>query len=46
MADAPLAFALVPGWESAAYGAIAPAPVLRVAAAAPVRRVTTTIRLP
>jgi hypothetical protein len=46
MADAPLAFALVPGWESAAYGAIAPAPVLRVAAVAPVRHVTTTIRLP
>lgn len=45
-ADAPVSLALVAGWESAAYGAIAPVPVLRVTAAAPVRRVTTTIRLP
>jgi hypothetical protein len=44
--DAACDIALTDGWESAAYGAIAPAPVLRVVAAAPVTRVTTTIRLP
>ncbi len=45
-ADAPLRIALCRGWESPAYGAIAPAPVLRVTAAGPVRRVVTRIRLP
>jgi hypothetical protein len=45
-ADAPLRCELVGGWESLAYGAIAPAPVLLVTASAPVGRVTTTIDLP
>ncbi|WP_270939108.1 heparinase II/III domain-containing protein, partial [Falsiroseomonas oryzae] len=45
-ADAPLRLALVAGWESASYGTIAPAPVLRVEAAAPVARIVTRIRLP
>ena len=44
-ADAPIAIELRQGWESLAYGAIAPVPVLRVTAAAPIRRVTTTIHL-
>jgi hypothetical protein len=44
--DAPVEIALVDGWESPAYGAIVPAQVLRVTAAAPVTRMTTTIRLP
>ncbi len=39
-ADAPLRFELATGWESPRYGAIAPVPVLRVAAAAPVTRMT------
>jgi hypothetical protein len=44
-ADAPLAIRLVPGWESPAYGALAPAPVLLVEAAAPVSRVITQVHL-
>ena len=45
-ADAPLRLDLTGGWESPSYGAIVPAPVLRVTASAPIARVTTTIRLP
>lgn len=44
--DAACDIALTEGWESPAYGAIAPAPVLRAVAAAPVSAITTTIRLP
>jgi hypothetical protein len=44
--DAACDITLTDGWESPAYGVIAPAPVLRVVAAAPVTRMTTTIRLP
>ena len=39
-ADAPLRLDLVPGWESPRYGAIAPATILRVAADAPITRMT------
>ena len=46
IADAPLRIDLTGGWESPSYGAIVPAPVLRVTARAPVGRVTTTIQLP
>ncbi len=45
-ADAPLLITLRGGWESPAYGRIAPAPVLVVEAAAPVALVTTRIVLP
>jgi hypothetical protein len=45
-ADAPLRLALVQGWESPGYGRIAPVPVLRVEAEAPVRRIATRIALP
>jgi hypothetical protein len=34
------------GWESPSYGAIVPAPVLRVTASAPIGHVTTAIQLP
>jgi hypothetical protein len=44
-ADAPFGCALVEGWESPAYGAIRPAPVLRVGAAAPLARLLTRIEL-
>ncbi|WP_368415363.1 heparinase II/III family protein [Falsiroseomonas sp.] len=46
IADAPLRLDLTDGWESPSYGAIVPAPLLRVTASAPIGRVTTTIRLP
>ncbi len=39
-ADAPLRLDLVPGWESPRYGTIAPAIMLRVAATAPITRMT------
>jgi hypothetical protein len=39
-ADAPLRLDLVPGWESPRYGTIAPATMLRVAASAPITRMT------
>jgi hypothetical protein len=39
-ADAPLRLDLVPGWASPRYGAIEPAPMLRVAATAPITRMT------
>jgi hypothetical protein len=45
-ADAPLACALEPGWESPAYGAVRPAPVLVARAEAPVSRLRTRIGLP
>jgi len=45
-ADAPLRLALLPGWESAEYGAIGPVPVVRVAAAAPVGWMRLTVDLP
>lgn len=44
--DAAFEIALAEGWESPAYGAVAPAPVLRVTAAAPVSTMVATIRLP
>jgi hypothetical protein len=46
IADAPFRLDLIDGWESPSYGAIVPAPVLRVSAGAPVGRVITTIHLP
>jgi hypothetical protein len=45
-ADAPFAVSLRQGWESRAYGAIAPVPMLVVQARAPVRRIATRILLP
>ncbi|PWS38795.1 heparinase [Falsiroseomonas bella] len=45
-ADAKVALDLILGWESPDYGRIRRVPVLRVSAAAPIRRVTTTIDLP
>jgi hypothetical protein len=45
-ADAPFRVRLAQGWESLSYGAIAPAPLLVVEAAAPVARVVTRIELP
>jgi hypothetical protein len=45
-ADAPFRLALESGFESPAYGRIAPAPVLLVRAAAPITRMTTRILLP
>lgn len=45
-ADAPLTVSLVTGHESAAFGEIRPALVLRVEAAAPVGRLVTRISLP
>jgi hypothetical protein len=45
-ADAPLRFELAAGWESPAYGAVRPAPVLRIEASAPVTRLVTRIALP
>lgn len=44
-ADAPLAIALEDGWESPAYGAVVPAPVLVARAAAPVSRLASLISL-
>lgn len=45
-ADAPLALALEPGWESPAYGVVVPVPVLVARAAAPVSRLLTLVALP
>jgi hypothetical protein len=45
-ADAPLRVELVTEWESPAYGEIAPAPVLRLRAKAPLRWLRLRIRLP
>jgi Heparinase II/III-like protein len=45
-ADAPLACALEQGWESPAYGEVAPVPILVARAQAPISRITTVIRLP
>ncbi len=45
-ADAPLACAIEPGWESPAYGAVRAAPVLVARAGAPVTRLLTRIELP
>lgn len=45
-ARAALSLALERGWHSPAYGVIAPCPVLRVTARAPVTRLVTWIRLP
>lgn len=45
-ADAPLALHLAEGWESPAYGALRPVPVLVVTAAAPVSRLLTQVTLP
>ena len=45
-ADAPVTLRLAPGFESPAYGAIAPALVLLVEAAAPLTRLITTVTLP
>ncbi len=45
-ADAPLACAIEPGWESSAYGAVRAAPVLVARAGAPVTRLLTRIELP
>lgn len=44
-ADAPLSLRLEPGWESAGYGSVRPAPVLMARLAAPVSRVVTTLDL-
>ena len=43
--DADLALTLEPGWESPAYGSVAPLPVLVARARAPVRHLVTQIRL-
>ncbi len=45
-ADAPLACALEPGWESPAYGEVRAAPVLVARATSPVSRLVTRIQLP
>jgi hypothetical protein len=45
-ADAPLALSLEQGWESPAYGALRPVPVLVARAAAPVARIVTRVTLP
>jgi hypothetical protein len=45
-ADAPIRVSLRRGWESPAYGHIAPCPVLVVEAEAPVSRIVTRIALP
>jgi len=45
-ADAPLACALEPGWESPAYGEVRPAPILTARIRAPVSRITTMLDLP
>lgn len=44
-ADAPHHLRLVQGWESPAYGVVVPAPVLEVAARAPVTRLATVLEL-
>nr|WP_246514635.1 heparinase II/III family protein [Neoroseomonas soli] len=44
-ADAPCRIRLISGWESPAYGVVAPVPVLEVAVAAPVSRLTTVVDL-
>ncbi len=45
-ADAPLSLRLAEGWESPAYGALSPVPMLVVTAAAPVSRILTAVTLP
>ncbi len=45
-ADAPLSLRLAGGWESPAYGALRPVPLLVVTAAAPVSRIVTAVMLP
>ena len=44
-ADAPARIRLTQGWESPAYGVVRPAPVLELAAEAPVSRVTTCLEV-
>lgn len=44
-ADAPLACALEPGWESPAYGEVRPVPVLTARMRAPVSRIATVLDL-
>jgi hypothetical protein len=45
-ADAPLSLRLAEGWESPAYGALRPVPILVVAGAAPLSRLLTRVTLP
>jgi hypothetical protein len=45
-ADAPFSLELIRGWESTAYGQVAPAPVLELRAQSPIRRIFTEIALP
>ncbi len=45
-ADAPLTLRLDQGWESPAYGMVAPAPVLVVTGRRPLSRITTVVTLP
>ncbi len=45
-ADAPCRIRLLQGWHSPAYGVVEAAPVLELAAAAPVARLTTTVEVP
>lgn len=45
-ADAPARIRLAQGWESPAYGVVRPAPVLELAAEAPVSRITTLLEVP
>lgn len=44
-ADAPARIALARGWESPAYGEVRPAPVLELAAEAPVGRISTIVEV-